>query len=166
MNALPWQKVALAIVATLLLIVPVAPAHAEDPPVDETPAIEILEGEEEETTEREAEAEQDDPTARLGWQRAAWGVVTPSFRSLALSEGKKHSARKNAPGPKWVSIGPIGADFEQNGSFTGHVRDSGRARAILPHPTEPEIVYFLTSGGGLWRTNNWSSPNTECAARV
>ena len=48
----------------------------------------------------------------------------------------------------------------QNGSFTGHVRDSGRARTILPNPTDPEIVYFLTSGGGLWRTDNWSSSNT------
>ena len=41
------------------------------------------------------------------------------------------------------------------------MRDSGRARTILPHPTNADIVYFLTSGGGLWRTNNWSSPNTE-----
>ena len=36
----------------------------------------------------------------------------------------------------------------------------GRARTILPHPTDPNIVYFLTSGGGLWRTNNWTSANT------
>ena len=68
--------------------------------------------------------------------------------------------KKNSRGPKWVSIGPAGADYEQNGSFTGHVGDSGRARTILPHPTNPDIVYVLTSGGGLWRTNNWQSSET------
>ena len=75
--------------------------------------------------------------------------------------GKDHSDKKNARGPKWVSIGPAGADYEQNGSFTGHVRDSGRARTVLPHPTNADIVYVLTAGGGLWRTNNWNSPETN-----
>ncbi len=105
-------------------------------------------------------AEQDDATARLEWQRQAWGVVTSTFRQNAIKEGRRHSDKKNAPGPKWVNIGPTGADYEQNGSFTGKVRDSGRARTILPHPTNPDIVYFLTSGGGLWRTNNWTSSVT------
>ena len=31
-------------------------------------------------------------------------------------------------------------------------------------PPNPDIVYFLTSGGGLWRTNNWTSPNTSWTA--
>ncbi len=108
----------------------------------------------------EGEAEQDNPTARLQWQREEWGFANSAFSALAKSEGKKHSAKKNAPGPKWVPIGPTDSDYEQNGSFTGHVRDSGRARTILPHPTNAGIVYFLTSGGGLWRTNNWDSPDT------
>ena len=33
--------------------------------------------------------------------------------------------------------------------------DSGRARTILPHPTDPNIVYFLTSSGGLWKTTDF-----------
>jgi hypothetical protein len=90
--------------------------------------------------EEGGEAEQDDPTARLEWQRKAWGVVSPEFRQSAIKEGRKHGSKKNAKGPKWVSIGPAGADYEQNGSFTGHVRDSGRARTVLPHPTNPDIV--------------------------
>ena len=101
--------------------------------------------------------EKDDPTGRLQWQRQAWGVVTPAFRANALREGSNHSNKKNARGPKWVNIGPDAAEFDQNGSFTGHEIDSGRARVILPHPTNADIVYFLTSGGGLWRTSNWSS---------
>lgn len=130
-------------------------------PNDETPVL--VRGEEgaEESEAQEDGVEQDDPTGRLEWQRGAYGIVTPAFRSTVLKEGKDHSSKKNAPGPKWVNIGPTGANYEQNGSFTGHVRDSGRARTILPHPTNADVVYVLTSGGGLWRTNNWTSPNTD-----
>ena len=149
-----WQKAVLVLLVALSMTLT---AGAQAPPEDPTPLIDRGE----ESAEKSGEAEQDKPTERLEAQRAAWGLVTPAFRSNAMKEGRAHSAKKNAPGPKWVSIGPAGADFEQNGSFTGHVRDSGRSRAILPHPTNPDIVYHLTSGGGLWRTNNWTSPNTE-----
>lgn len=103
--------------------------------------------------------EKDDPTGRLQWQRKAWGVVSPAFRANTLREGGNHAMKKNARGPRWVNIGPDDAEFDQNGSFTGHEIDSGRARVILPHPTNANIVYFLTSGGGLWRTSNWTSDN-------
>ena len=116
-----------------------------------------------EAEEREGKegAEQDDPTYRLEWGRKAFGLPTPEFRSQALALGWEHSRRKHDYGPRWVSIGPTSADYEQNGSFTGNVRDSGRARTILPHPWNPDIVYFLTSGGGLWRTDNWTSDHTR-----
>jgi hypothetical protein len=127
----------------------------EQRPPDST-VIEI----EQEQQVAERDAEQDDPGSRRAWQRGAWGVVTPTFRASALRNGKNHSDNKNARGPKWVSIGPTQSEFEQNGSFTGRESDSGRARTILPHPTNPDIVYFLTSGGGLWRTNNWMSDET------
>jgi len=132
--------------------------QAPQPPDDDTASVSAIAEESEE--KGAGEAEQDNPTARLEWQRKAWGTVSASFRQSAIKEGKKHGDKKNAKGPKWVSIGPAGADYEQNGSFTGHVRDSGRARTILPHPTNPDVVYMLTSGGGLWRTNNWQSEQT------
>ncbi|MEA2465731.1 MAG: hypothetical protein QOJ98_3478 [Acidobacteriota bacterium] len=156
MRIRPWSHVALVVLVALCITVPV---FAQDVrPDDSTPVI--VEGEDD-PAERDNGVEKDDPTARREWQRQAWGIVTPSFRQNAIREGQKHSNKKNAPGPKWVSIGPAGADYEQNGSFTGHVRDSGRARTILPHPTNADTVYFLTSGGGLWKTSNWSSPNTD-----
>lgn len=147
----PRFAVVLFLVA--LFTFPLFAQEAEEVIVDRSP----------ENAEARAEdggAEADNPNKRLLWQREAWGMVTPAFRATAVKEGKIHSDKKNAPGPKWVSIGPAGADWEQNGGATGHVRDSGRARTILPHPTNAEVVYMLTSGGGLWRTNNWSSPNT------
>lgn len=156
-----WRQILVVAVVLCLAL----PMWAAQRPNDSTRGILRVEEEEGEIGEAdEGEAERDNPNDRLAWMREAWGVVTPSFRALALSEGKIHSDKKNAPGPKWVNIGPNNADYEQNGSFTGHVRDSGRARAILPHPTNPDVVYFLTSGGGLWRTNNWTSPNTTWTA--
>src|SRR5262245_40953665 len=89
----------------------------------------------------DSDVEKDDPIRRLKWQRGAWGLVTPTFRQSAIKQGKDHADKKNARGPKWVNIGPIGSEYEQNGAFTGHVRDSGRARTILPHPTNPDVVY-------------------------
>ncbi len=110
---------------------------------------------------KRTDADRDDPNSRLQWERETWGTVTATFRQNAIKEGKKHGDRKHSAGPQWISIGPVGAEYEQNGSFTGHVEDSGRARTILPHPSDPNIVYVLTSGGGLWRTNNWMSADTQ-----
>lgn len=133
-------------------------ALAQQPPDETTPVALEPEGEAEDG--KGEGVERDNPTARLQWQREAWGAVTADFRQRAIALGKDHAFKKNMYGPRWVSIGPTGADYEQNGSFTGLVRDSGRARTVLPHPTNPDIVYFLTSGGGLWRTNNWRSEHT------
>jgi hypothetical protein len=153
MTTRPPYASAIALVLSFFLILP---AFAQEQPSEE-PIVAHSDANE---RSGEAEGEKDDPTARLQWQREAWGIVTPAFRATALAEGQKHSNKKNAAGPRWVSIGPAGADYEQNVSYTGFVRDSGRARTILPHPTDANIVYFLSSGGGLWRTNNWTAPNT------
>src|SRR3954471_2353944 len=133
MRASWWSRVipALTVAFVATLITPAAKAQEQEP-----------------EAKTEGAADRDDASARLEAQREAWGLVTPEFRKLELKEGTKHSTKKNASGPKWVSVGPTGSDYDQNGSFTGHVRDSGRARTILPHPTDPNIVYFLTSGGG------------------
>jgi hypothetical protein len=156
MRTTGWRESVLSLVVLLSGFAANGWATPQEPPDDVTPPVSMRE----EIEEKGGEAEQDNPTARLLWQRKAWGVVSSTFRQSAVKEGKKHGSKKNAKGPKWVSIGPAGADFEQNGSFTGHVRDSGRARTVLPHPTNPDVVYLLTSGGGLWRTNNWQSSQT------
>ena len=44
-------------------------------------------------------------------------------------------------------------------SVTLHVTDSGRMRTILINPENPDIVFLLTSSGGLWKTENFSSPH-------
>ncbi|HYY70489.1 MAG TPA: hypothetical protein VE734_12225, partial [Terriglobales bacterium] len=129
---------------------------------------------------RDLAIEKDDPTARLDWQRHTSGVFSPEAKSRFL---RQRAARRTTGGagsasidlssarfaavppqanssstdPVWVPVGPADADYEQNGDASGLVRDSGRARTILPHPTDPNTLYFLTSGGGLWVTNNFLS---------
>jgi len=164
MRTIRWRESALAFVVAILALASPRWATSQEP--DEAAPDVAAIPEESESKAGAEEAETDDATARLEAQRVAWGTVTPAFRSNVMKEGKKHFGRKDAfkrfgLGPKWVNIGPTGADYEQNGSFTGHVRDSGRARTILPHPTNPNIVYVLTSGGGLWKTNNWQSDDTK-----
>jgi photosystem II stability/assembly factor-like uncharacterized protein len=58
--------------------------------------------------------------------------------------------------PKWRSIGPFAAQVAQNGAALKAV-DSGRVRSILPHPTDPNTVYVLSAGGGLWKTANFNA---------
>ena len=129
-----WRRSVLSLVVVLSGFAANGWARPQEPPDDDTASVPTIRDESE---EKNGEAEQDDPTARLLWQRKAWGVVSSTFRQSAIQEGKKHGDKKNAKGPKWVSIGPAGADFEQNGSFTGHVRDSGRARRCSRTPRIP-----------------------------
>jgi hypothetical protein len=161
MRTIRWRESAVVLSVGLLGLAAPRWAHAQERPDEETPIIDRAPADPDEKGSA-TEAETDDANARLEAQRIAWGQVTSKFRVNAMKEGRRHSGRKNGEhrfgfGPQWVNIGPTGAEYEQNGSFTGHVEDSGRARTILPHPTNPNIVYFLTSGGGLWKTSNWQS---------
>src|SRR6185369_11148128 len=65
---------------------------------------------------------------------------------------------KKAPtvGGAWTSIGPSNITRFQNG--VNKAKDnSGRMRTILPDPRRGDTVYLLTSGGGLWKTTNFSA---------
>jgi hypothetical protein len=129
----------------------------------------------EEEAEREAggktgeEAERDNPTARLEAQRRETGIQSLELQQYILNERRQRagavtggidSTVMGPTAPQWLPIGPTGASYWQNGGFTVFERDSGRVRKILPHPTDLDTVYLLTSGGGLWHTNNFNSPST------
>ena len=60
----------------------------------------------------------------------------------------------------WFNIGPERSNWIQN--FYRLTRsDTGRLRTILVHPSIPDVVYILTSGGGLWKTTNFQSPTPD-----
>lgn len=98
--------------------------------------------------------------------------VNPKFVTDVMKQGDEQRALfpQLMPGalstggaPQWVSIGPTKSRRIQNGVLLTKV-NSGRARTILPHPTNPNIVYFLTSSGGFWKTSNFSAktPTWRC----
>jgi len=95
------------------------------------------------------------------------GDLGEDFKLLVMRELQKQQDLfpQQLPGaaapagiPTWVSIGPTNANFIQNSTPPNPVVDSGRIRTILPHPVDPDTVYVLTSGGGLWKTTNFTQP--------
>jgi hypothetical protein len=115
--------------------------------------------------------EKDDPMARLKAERDARGQSTAAT-AQALMEQAKHE-RDDHPGrtsqggqhdrnnPQWLSNGPASARREQNGPFDAAVVDSGRLRTILVDSRDEDKVYLLSSGGGLWRTDNFTDSRPE-----
>jgi hypothetical protein len=71
-------------------------------------------------------------------------------RTLVRESSSLTAASVSATGV-WVNVGPTRADVEFNG-VSYRAQDSGRVRSIVPHPTEPGILYLATAGGGVWKT--------------
>ncbi len=51
----------------------------------------------------------------------------------------------------WEFLGP---SYIEDGSFSDGIANSGRMTFILPHPTNPNIIYVATAGGGVWKTTD------------
>ncbi len=49
----------------------------------------------------------------------------------------------------WDFLGP---SYIEDGSYSDGIANSGRMSFILPHPTNPNIIYVATAGGGVWKT--------------
>lgn len=106
-----------------------------------------------------------EPRARLAAFQERFGAYLsePYKQSLLQSLQSQRTLYGNLlPGgsappnmPTWRSLGPTNAKYETNG-VTLKVVDSGRVRTILQSPVDPDTVYVLTSGGGLWKTNTFS----------
>jgi photosystem II stability/assembly factor-like uncharacterized protein len=163
----PWL-----IVASALALVPSVGQAGSAPPVSnrsdeayqakKTPAEEKFRAG---TTE--TEPDRDSAEVRREWMRQRMGGdLGTDFNQGLLQQALQEQARyplqtagaAGAPGmPTWVNIGPTRANWLQNGLVVT-VTDSGRARTILPHPTNPDTVYFLSSSGGLWRTDDFTHP--------
>ncbi|MBS2022996.1 MAG: hypothetical protein JST92_11330 [Deltaproteobacteria bacterium] len=111
----------------------------------------------------------DDPAARRrAMLERQEGVVPRSWYARELQLARKERDRIGTPAPGawtfqtalqaahvpgnvWLNVGPSRSDFSENG-VTYHDVDSGRARKILVHPSNPDIIYMATSGGGVWKT--------------
>jgi photosystem II stability/assembly factor-like uncharacterized protein len=94
-------------------------------------------------------------------------AVISNFLQQKQTYGSQFAGANPPAGtPIWQSLGPTSAKYETN-SGTLEISDSGRVRTILQSPTDPDTVFVLTSGGGLWKTTNFSqthprwSPKTD-----
>ncbi len=54
----------------------------------------------------------------------------------------------------WTQLGPNA--IAQSPEFSGPVM-SGRVESAAPDPTNPNIMYLTSDGGGVWKTTNWLS---------
>lgn len=59
-------------------------------------------------------------------------------------------------GLSWANLGPTAANFEWNGSQY-NAQDSGRPNSIRVDPRSPDVVYLATSGGGIWKTYDFTN---------
>jgi photosystem II stability/assembly factor-like uncharacterized protein len=103
----------------------------------------------------------DRPDLREAWRLQYYGgPATADYLNfkgrLATEEVRKNRSRfvMAAPGiPTWRELGP-------NAGRTGYplvspeINDSGRATAILTHPTTATTLYVGYAGGGVWKCTN------------
>lgn len=146
---------------------PAPPADRQD---DEAYKVQLTSQESELRPEKgETEPDGDSFVVRREWMRQRMGGdLGADFKESLLQQATQERAKyplqaAGAAGaaaqPAWVNIGPTRANWLQNGVIVTAI-DSGRARAILPHPTDPDTVYFLSSGGGLWKTQDFTHPKS------
>ena len=109
----------------------------------------------------------DDPRARLEDMRERMGGdLSPEFMESLMAAANEQSALygpagkgsiKVAAGGPWTNIGPYRSNWIQNGLRVNE-SDTGRVRTFLTYPGNEDILYVLTSSGGLWKTTNFSHP--------
>ena len=109
----------------------------------------------------------DDALGRIDWMREVMGGdLTPEFMEAVMlaADAQRQQygpdgrgAIKVAAGGAWTNIGPDRSNWIQNG-LQVQESDTGRVRTFLVHPTNPDVLYVLTSSGGLWKTTNFSDP--------
>ena len=115
----------------------------------------------------------DDPAGRIEWMRELMGgALTPEFMEAMMKAADEQIAQYGPAGRgaiqvpaggSWTNIGPFRSNWIQNG-LQVQESDTGRVRTFLVHPTNPDVLYVLTSSGGLWKTTNFSQPRPSWRA--
>ena len=110
----------------------------------------------------------DDPRTRAQWNDAWFGVPTPEYMLFKNQAAAAELAKwpgtfplapgRQAPlaalgGPIWSNLGPTKSTVNPYSDFNGDI-DSGRPVSVIVDPTNRQIVYLATSGGGVWKSTN------------
>ena len=94
-------------------------------------------------------------------ERTRHGAKIPALTRTSAAGGtivttldRSASEPRRVSGTTWVNLGPTTAEIQRNGSSTIPGVDSGRVTAIVPHPTNPAILYVAFGAGGVWKTTD------------
>ena len=159
-------KVWMALSASALAFLAVAsgrPAAAQQ--IDDTAYKSLVTPQSTDSNDPDGDAAEN-PRGRAEWMKSRLnGPITPEFSQQLITRGV--AAKQAHPGStplgaagSWVSLGPTNANRFQNGVNKPAV-DSGRLRNILPDPRDRNVVYVLSSSGGLWKTTNFTANNGD-----
>src|SRR4051812_14020217 len=105
----------------------------------------------------------DNAKARSEAMKERFGLEKRDAKAIFAAAKKEQQKNANLlPGghapagtPTWVPLGPTRTNHIQNGITLNSV-NSGRMRSILPNPNNGNVVYLLTSSGGLWKTTDFN----------
>ncbi len=95
-----------------------------------------------------------DPQAALDWQLARQrdenGQIPADGKAIAIEHVKNmpKAGPKGGAGPKNAGVYPGGWTWLGPGNI------GGRIRALVIHPTNPNIMWVGTAAGGIWKTIN------------
>jgi len=68
-------------------------------------------------------------------------------------------------GEQWANLGPVGVDFFSDSTIKQWGVVSGRVKGLAVHPTNPNIVYAGSGGGGIWKSidggQSWADKSGE-----
>jgi hypothetical protein len=115
------------------------------------------------------EEDEDDAEIRRLVLQAEIGPRTAESQAMLLQIAAAERAKwSNADAPAiggpgigpgtrtWFNLGPQAARNEFNGTYY-KAMDSGRPNTIAVHPTKPNTVFLATSGGGVWRADDFGN---------
>ena len=134
------------------------PSAAPDQDAGETAAGEPGDGEA--GMEEEAGNEGEEIAARDAWfvdQRLHGRKTIPAnaMQKARVQARKLRIKAAVATDPlRWSEVGPQPLAGGEVWSWGGSMPYSGRVAAIATHPTDPNIAYIGSAGGGVWKTSN------------
>jgi photosystem II stability/assembly factor-like uncharacterized protein len=81
----------------------------------------------------------------------------------AGAEDMAHRAKSgkitlNLPADQFTSLGPSPMQFTGGSGGSGNV--GGRVNVVISHPTNPNVAWAATDGGGVWKTTNCCTTGT------
>lgn len=90
------------------------------------------------------------------WQAVDESLPLGTERMVTLAKSGKMTL--NLPADRFTSLGPSPMQFSGGSGGSGNV--GGRVNVVVAHPTNPNVAWAATDGGGVWKTTNCCSTGT------